>query len=204
MSFDEEARTWDLDPKKTERASALAKEILKNIEFTPTMVAMEFGCGTGILSFQLKDVFSEITLVDTSAGMIEVLQEKIRNNKLKHFHPLLIDLLAEPLPKVQFDIIYTLMTLHHIRDIKRILEVFHQLLKPGAWLCIADLEKEEGSFHNDPHFDGHNGFEQEELAHLLHLAGFEEIQYTVFYEIRRENEGKPETYPLFLLIARKN
>ena len=32
---------------------------------------MEFGCGTALLSFQLKNYFEEISLVDTSEGMID-------------------------------------------------------------------------------------------------------------------------------------
>lgn len=203
MSFDKEAKEWDLDPKKTERAVALASEILKNIHFPPDATAMEFGCGTGILSVQMKDVFQEITLVDTSKGMIDVLKEKIEANKLNHFHPLLIDLLADPLPKVHFDVIYTLMTMHHIRDIESILDIFHQLLNPGAYFCMADLVKEDGSFHNDPDFDGHNGFDRAELAKLMQQSGFEVVNYNIFYEIKREKGGKFETYPLFLMIARK-
>jgi ubiquinone/menaquinone biosynthesis C-methylase UbiE len=204
MSFDAEAKEWDLDPKKTERAVALANEILKNVQFPPDAKAMEFGCGTGILSVQMKDVFQEITLVDTSSGMIDVLKEKIEANKLDHFHPLLIDLLTEPLPNVHFDVIYTLMTMHHIRDIETIISVFHRLLKPGAYFCMADLVKEDGSFHNDPNFDGHNGFEHTELTQLMQDSGFEVIEYNIFYKINREKEGKHESYPLFLMIARKN
>jgi len=70
MSFGAEAKDWDLDPKKTERAIALAQEILRNVQFPPNAKAIEFGCGTGILSIQMKDFFQDITLVDTSAGMI--------------------------------------------------------------------------------------------------------------------------------------
>jgi ubiquinone/menaquinone biosynthesis C-methylase UbiE len=204
MSFDAEAKDWDLDPKKTERAVAFANEMLKNVQFAPGTKAMEFGCGTGILSVRMKDVFQEITLIDTSAGMIDVLKEKIEANKLDNFHPLLIDLLTEPLPNVHFDVIYTLMTMHHIRDIKSILGVFHRLLKPGAYFCMADLVKEDGSFHSDPNFDGHNGFDRQELTRLLREAGFEDVNYSIFYEIKRETDAKKKTYPLFLMIARKN
>lgn len=203
MSFDTEAKDWDLDPKKTERAVALALEILNNLSFPKNSEAMEFGCGTGILSVQMKDVFRDITLVDTSSGMIDVLKEKIKTNKLTHFHPLLIDLLTEPTPNVHFDVIYTLMTMHHIRDIETILGVFFQLLKPGGYFCMADLVEEDGSFHNSPDFDGHNGFNRTELTQLMHNAGFEVVRYNIFYEIKREKEGKLETYPLFMMIARK-
>ena len=164
---------------------------------------MEFGCGTGILSVQMKDVFQDITLVDTSKGMIDVLKEKIEAIKLGHFHPLFVDLLTEPLPKVHFDVIYTLMTMHHIRDIQKILGIFYKILNPAAYFCMADLVKEDGSFHNDSDFDGHNGFDRAELTQLMQKSGFEVVNNTIFYEIKREKEGKLETYPLFLMIARK-
>jgi len=203
MSFDAEAKDWDLDPKKTERAIALAQEILRNVQFPPNAKAMEFGCGTGILSVQMKDIFQDITLVDTSAGMIDVLKEKIKANNLSHFHPLQIDLLTDPIPEAHFDVIYTLMTMHHIGDIKKIFGVFHKLLNHGGYFCMADLVKEDGSFHNDPDFNGHNGFDHQGLKRLLQGSGFEDVSYNIFYEIKREKEGKLETFPLFLMIARK-
>ena len=41
------------------------------------MHALDYGCGTGLLSFPLKDELGHITLNDNSAGMLEVVQEKI-------------------------------------------------------------------------------------------------------------------------------
>ena len=38
------------------------------------MNALEFGCGTGLLSFALKNYFNEITLIDYSEVMIIVLK----------------------------------------------------------------------------------------------------------------------------------
>ena len=52
MNFDDEAKDWDNDPKKTERAIIFAKEIIDFINPDKTMNALEFGCGTGLLSFQ--------------------------------------------------------------------------------------------------------------------------------------------------------
>ena len=39
------------------------------------------------------------------------------------------------------------MTLHHIHDLSTVLAAFATLLADGGHLCIADLEKEDGSFH---------------------------------------------------------
>ena len=45
------------------------------------MTAMEFGAGTGLLSFILKDHLKEITLIDNSEGMVKVLNEKVLTTK---------------------------------------------------------------------------------------------------------------------------
>ena len=168
MNFDDEAKDWDIDPKKTERAIVFAKEIIDFIKPDKTLDALEFGCGTGLLSFQLKDYFSTITLADTSEGMIKVLQEKIVEDGVENFKPLHIDSLESDLTLNEYDVIYTLMTLHHIPDINNILMVFNSILKRGGYLCIADLVKEDGSFHAEhDNFDGHNGFDRNELSDIL-------------------------------------
>jgi len=52
-------------------------EINEFIQPNKKLNALDFGCGTGLLSFKLKDFFKTITLTDNSEGMISVLQEKV-------------------------------------------------------------------------------------------------------------------------------
>jgi len=44
------------------------------------MKVLDFGCGTGLLSFFLQPYVGEITGIDTSKGMIEVFDKKIKEN----------------------------------------------------------------------------------------------------------------------------
>lgn len=202
MSFDQQAQDWDKDPKKVERAEIFAQKINDIIQPNQELHAFEFGCGTGLLSYYLKDHFKSITLADTSAGMIAVLKEKIKIEKLSHFKPLLIDLLVDPAPQQEYDVLYTLMTMHHILDIHQILEKFHSIVKIGGYICIADLNKEDGSFHaNFPDFDGHNGFDRDELSKTLKQHGFQVVYDEICYEIIKTIEDESKNYPLFLMIA---
>ena len=158
MSFDNQAKDWDNNPIKVERAIIFAKEINKFIKPNSKMNALEFGCGTGLLSFQLKDNFKTITLVDNSEGMINVLKEKIEAANIKNFNPLLVDVLKNKLSATNFEVIYTLMTLHHMVNLDEILTIFNNSLNNNGYLCIADLVEEDGSFHaHSPNFEGHNG-----------------------------------------------
>lgn len=204
MSFDQEAQDWDKDPKKVERAKIIANEIKTFIRPNRKLDAFEFGCGTGLLSYFLKDDFKTITLADTSKGMMTVLEEKIKKEELIHFKPLLIDLLTEAVPQSKYDVVYTLMTMHHILDTEKILQKFNAIIKPGGFLCLADLDKEDGSFHSQmPDFRGHLGFDREELTEILHQNGFQVEYNEICYEIVRTKEGKEKSYPLFLMMAKK-
>ncbi len=203
--FDEQAKEWDNDPKKTERAKIFAKEIINFINPKSTNNALEFGCGTGLLSFQLKDVFKTISLADNSEGMIDVLKEKIKKQRLLNFKPLLVDLLEENLNIGTFNVIYMLMTLHHIKNLKKVTKIFNSLLKTNGYLCIADLVKEDGSFHSKhPNFDGHNGFDKNKLSQLLINNGFTIEYYNISYVIEKELKTGIKKYPLFLMICKKS
>ena len=76
MSFDDYAKTWDTD-KRINRAKKVANEIRNSIDSEINYSAMEFGCGTGLVSFNLYDKFKKITLIDSSKGMIDILNSKI-------------------------------------------------------------------------------------------------------------------------------
>ena len=204
MSFDQQAQDWDKDPKKVERAEIIAREINDFIQPNHKLDGFEFGCGTGLLSYYLKDHFKTITLADTSKGMIAVLEEKIKKEELHHFNALLLDLLTDRVPQKKYDVVYTLMTMHHILDTEKILQKFSDIIKPGGYLCLADLDKEDGSFHSQmPDFNGHFGFNRAELSKLLKQNGFQVEYNDICYEIVRIKEDVKKSYPLFLMIGKK-
>jgi SAM-dependent methyltransferase len=94
------------------------------------------------------------------------------------------------------------MTLHHIPDTDRILGIFHTLLKPGGYLCIADLDREDGSFHGIE-IDVHHGFDRQALAAKAQQDGFSDIRFRTAFEIVKEQESGPRSYPVFLMAARR-
>ena len=202
-NFDERAKDWDSDPAKVERAHAVADAIRKTALLSKEMKALEYGCGTGLVSFALQSDLGEITLADASQGMLDVLKEKIASAGVTNMYPVWLDLAADPLPTDRFDLTYSLLTLHHIHDVKDILAKFHDLLLPDGYLLAADLDKEDGSFHTDGSTDVHLGFQRDELQKMAEDAGFGNVTFSTAYEIKKKIGNEEKTFPVFLMIAQK-
>ena len=194
--FDARAAQWDEDPAKVERARLVAEAILAQAGPLSAARALEVGCGTGLLGFALQPHLGHLTLADASPGMLAVLREKIAASGAANMTPLALDLAADPLPGDRFDLLCTLMTLHHLADTDAALARFHALLAPGGLLCISDLDLEDGSFHG-PEADVHRGFGREDLAGRLVRAGFRDPRFSTPFTIDRDGRS----YPAFLVLA---
>jgi ubiquinone/menaquinone biosynthesis C-methylase UbiE len=200
--FDSKARQWDDNPLFRERGQKIADAIRKAVPLNRDMSALDYGCGTGLLSFPLKDELGAILLADSSSGMLDVLAAKIAAQGVAHMTPVKLDLLIDPPPAQRFDLIVTSMTLHHVPDTDHILRIFHDLLKPGGTLCIADLDKEDGSFHG-PEVDVHHGFDRAELSARAAHARFADMRFQTVFSIAKEHESGTRDYPVFLMTARR-
>jgi 2-polyprenyl-3-methyl-5-hydroxy-6-metoxy-1,4-benzoquinol methylase len=200
--FDSKARQWDDNPVFKERGLKIAEAIRQAVPLNPNMSALDYGCGTGLLSFPLKDTLGAILMADSSGGMLDVVNEKIAAQGVTNMTTVKLDLLSDPAPTRQFDLIVTSMTLHHVPDTDHILRVFHDLLNPGGYLCIADLDKEDGSFHG-PEVDVHHGFDQADLSLRTAQAGFGDIRFQTVFSIAKELASGTRDYPVFLMTARR-
>lgn len=58
--FDIKAAGWDKNPMHWDRSYAIAKEIIKLIPLKKQMTALEYGAGTGVTSFMLKDYLKDL------------------------------------------------------------------------------------------------------------------------------------------------
>lgn len=202
-TFDEKARAWDQNPVNWERSEVIAKKLQQKIHLKPEMVAMEYGAGTGILSFILNDKLKEITLMDNSPEMVKVMEEKIKSSGISHLKPLFFNLEENDYNEQTFDLIVTQMVMHHVKDTHKILNKFYALLKEKGYLVIVDIYSEDGSFHGDG-FDGHLGFDPAHLADLLNEAGFKNISHEPCFVMKKQTDkyGIRE-FPIFILTATK-
>lgn len=198
--FDAKARRWDADPVKGQRALRVAEVIRQEVSVGPDTSVFEYGCGTGLLGFALRPYVGRVVLADTSRGMLEVLREKIAAAGARDMTPLRLDLLTDPLPAERYDLVCTLLTLHHVPDTDGLLARFRALLAPGGVACVCDLDREDGSFHG-PEVDVHHGFDRPDLERRLRRAGFRTVRFRTPGEIVKATPAGPRHYPLFLAVA---
>jgi len=199
--FDLKAAGWDRNMMHRERAEAVAAAIIRQIPLSKNMTAMEFGAGTGLLSFMLTEHLGRITMIDSSEGMVNVLREKLPRSEGQSLKAVKADLEKEDYSDEQFDLIYSLMVLHHVIDVEKILEKFSVMLKAGGYLAIADLYREDGSFHGHG-FTGHKGFDPEILEASLESHGFGEVKHSQVYSIEKMTDGnEARKFGVFLITA---
>lgn len=197
--FDSEAADWDQDPDKVSRAGEVAAAVAAAVPLAPGTRLLEYGAGTGLVTQALGARVGRAVLADNSSGMRAVMRQKVEAGALPAGTEVWdLDLEHDPTPDEEFDLVVTSMVLHHVRDLPAVLAGFAALLRPGGHACIADLDREDGSFHEHRHdFDGHHGFDRAELGDALREAGFAQVTIEDCTSIDKEGTA----YPVFLAVA---
>ncbi|MGI5950422.1 MAG: class I SAM-dependent methyltransferase [Brooklawnia sp.] len=196
--FDALASSWDADPEKAERARRVARAIIERTQ--PGGHWLDYGAGTGALGLSLLGHAEQLTLADSSLGMLATAGQKIAVAGLAdRVQTLELDLGANGTTDQRFDGAVSLLVLHHIDDVERAVARLAGLLRPGGWLALSDLEDEDGSFHGDhaPHAH-HHGFDRERVADWVRRAGLVDVDLTTPYALHKNGRA----YPLFLVMGR--
>jgi 2-polyprenyl-3-methyl-5-hydroxy-6-metoxy-1,4-benzoquinol methylase len=201
--FDTKARSWDADPAKVDRARKVADLVAARVPVLSRARVLEVGAGTGLLGFALRDRAAHVTLADSSQEMLAVAREKLRAQGPCNVDVTALDLAEGPFPAGGFEVVCALLVLHHVPDTDALLRRLHQALEPGGFLCLSDLDAEDGSYHG-PGFAGHHGFDRVRLAESLRRAGFTEVRFETAFQVEKPAPGGGvRTFPAFLAIARR-
>ena len=195
--FEAKAQDWDANDRRTRLASAIGASILEHVQLHKRMNVLDFGAGTGLIAAQIAPLVNRIVAVDTSQAMLDKLESKPElQGKVE---TVCRDILEKPLD-ARFDLIASAMALHHVEDTARLLERFSEQLNASGMIALADLDKEDGSFH-PPDTQGvyHFGFERDSLRTELESHGFEQVEFFTAHTIK----GEEKEYPVFLVTAKK-
>lgn len=193
--FDTAARDWDQRP-MSQQLAAVPERLLAQLPLQASDHVLDFGAGTGLLSTPIAPKVAQVTALDMSAAMLQVLNEK----GLANITTLQQDIFAG-LPG-RYHAVVSCMALHHVADTAALLRAFAAALHPGGRIALVDLYQEDGSFHGDNEAKGvqHFGFAPEALQALAEQAGLMDI---AFSDILRLQHRNGRAYPLFLMTGRK-
>ena len=195
--FEHKSKSWDMNSKRVTNAKNIADLIVKNIKLDNSMELMDFGAGTGLLSYCIAPYVSKIVAVDNSPSMLMEFK-----NKCDAFscvtEVIEKDLSHETLER-KFDGIISSMTIHHLEDINALFSKFYTMLDSNGFIAIADLDEEDGSFHDDNTGVYHYGFDRELLENIALEIGFKDIKFDLANTIRKPDRE----FTVFLMTGVK-
>lgn len=204
--FNKEAIFWD-KPQRVKRTQEIVCSVLKEIPLSSSTRVVDFGCGTGLLSIGVCEKAESVTGIDTSEKMIEIFNQKILNQNLKNIKTLHISgFEAKDIPDISCDVVMSAMTMHHIcsDNIKSYVKKFFDMITPGGYIAVADLDEENGKFHSDNEGVFHFGFSRKHFKNFLAVAGFENIKDVTASEIiKPDSVGGTNKFTVFLITGQK-
>jgi ubiquinone/menaquinone biosynthesis C-methylase UbiE len=203
-NFDQAAANWDQVPGRVKVAQDIAHSMIQEINITPDMNVLDFGCGTGLLTFALQPFVRSVTGVDSSQGMLDVFKTKIKEQNLSNVKANYLDLEKGDVLDGSYHLIVSSMALHHIKEIGPLLKLFHRVLRPSGNLCIADLDLDNGQFHSNNDGVFHFGFDRVTMSKTFTEAGFDNIQDMTAVEVIKPTlNGEMRQFTVFLMTGQK-
>lgn len=202
--FDARAAAWDKNPHRRKLAHDIASAMDAAGVFRQARTALDFGCGTGLLTLELAERLDRVTGLDTSPAMLAELAAKISRAGLPNVGTLQADLGRGDLLPDTYDLVTSSMAMHHVADLDAVLPRFFAAAAPGGRLALADLDSEGGAFHDDNEGVYHFGFDRIELADTLAGLGWTDIDAKTAATIDKPGkDGVTRLFTIFLLTARK-
>jgi len=195
--FAHKSKSWDMNSKRVKNAKGIAELIVKNIKLDKSMELMDFGAGTGLLSYFVAPFVKKIVAVDNSPSMLVEFENKCDEFSCET-EVIEKDLSFEALDR-NFDGIISSMTIHHLEDTAALLSKLYDMLNDGGFVAIADLDSEDGSFHSDNTGVFHYGFDRHLLAQHAQEAGFKDVTFSLASTISKPHAD----FTVFLMTAVK-
>jgi hypothetical protein len=98
------------------------------------------------------------------------------------------------------------MVMHHVDQTDVLLAAFYQMLLPGGFLVIADLDTEPGLFHGPEVAQSvyHHGFDRRTFMDRLYRVGLVDVKDVTAHVIRKPiANGDIREFPVFVIVGRR-
>jgi ubiquinone/menaquinone biosynthesis C-methylase UbiE len=203
--FEKAAVVWDKDPGRVQMAQTIADAMINALKPGGKEGVMDYGTGTGTIALHILPYVRRIIAVDSSKGMLDILQEKLSRAGITSVEIREWSIGQDTALLPRFDMIVSSMTLHHVRDTAGAAQAFYTLLVPGGSIAIADLDSDNGEFHEKPGIAEHDGIDRKYLHEVFEQAGFVSIRFHEAATIQKisSHTGTLKDFTIFLMTAHR-
>lgn len=136
------AREYDTEHQKFRNFEEESKAIIQTLGITPEDTVLDFGCGTGGITLNLAKYCRKVIGVDISREMLDILEEKAKEQKITNFETHCAGFLTYNHGKSEkADKIVSMVALHHLPDFWKSVALgkLADILKTGGKLYLFDV-----------------------------------------------------------------
>ncbi|EKQ53674.1 MAG: hypothetical protein B655_1164 [Methanobacterium sp. Maddingley MBC34] len=136
------AREYDTEHQKFRNFEEESKAIIQTLGITPEDTVLDFGCGTGGIALNLAKYCRKVIGVDISREMLDILEEKAKEQNITNFETHCAGFLTYNHDKSQkVDKIVSMVALHHLPDFWKSVALLKmaEILKTGGKLYLFDV-----------------------------------------------------------------
>ena len=143
-------------------------------------VAVDLGCGTGLVLERMRGRARQIIGVDGSPRMLELSRRRLAGveGEPENVSLRIGELSHLPLRDCEADFASINMVLHHLSNPENALAEIRRVLRPGGLLMAADFDRHNQERMRLDYGDLWLGFDEATMTKLLHSAGFEVVSCT--------------------------
>lgn len=124
-TYDQNEKYWDSFEKQY---------LIPHIKFSAGKKVLDAGAGTGRISIRLKDAGADVTALDISKEMLDVLHSKNKDIEI-----IAGELENMPFKDESFDMIFSSLVLVHLKKIEPFLDECYRVLKDRGKLILVNV-----------------------------------------------------------------
>jgi SAM-dependent methyltransferase len=141
----------------------------------PPLEVADFGCGSGVLTFELARWAKRVHAIDHNAAVLGKARAEAKRLKLDNINFIEADLSALPLPTRSCDVVVISQSLHHVDSPDSALREASRILRMNGRLLILELEPHNEVWARSRLGHRHLGLAPAQLSQLLSLHGFHQL-----------------------------
>ncbi len=122
------------------------ESILDKVGLSKEMAFADLGCGTGYFTIPVSRRVKKVFSIDVQKGMLDIVRQKIKKQKLTNIEPILSEEASIPLSDNSVDVLLMANVFHELEDRSSILKEGKRILSGEGKMIIVDWKKIEMDF----------------------------------------------------------